>query len=93
MPTISELTIYWNGFLLLFAAATSVTFVFQDMRLTKAHHQIEDLEDTVSQLRTSQEVARDRVSYLYDQLSRVETKVDVKEQIAEAVQEATSKAD
>ena len=35
------------------------------------------MQERVRKLETSAEIARDRVTYLYDQLSRVETKADV----------------
>lgn len=50
-------------------------------------HKQHKQEDAINELKMEVMVARDRVTHLYDQVNRVETKVDVQDQLQE-IQEA-----
>lgn len=83
MSSISDLYYMLSGVTLLFFAASSFALIHLYDNVGKLKEQLKDLK-------TSAEIARDRVSYLYDQVSRVETKVDVKETLEdlhEAIQD------
>lgn len=78
---IMDLTMWASGiFMVLVALNGFLTFHLWD--------KITHLKDDVQELKASLETSRDRVTYLYDQVNRVETKVDVKDQIEQIVQEA-----
>jgi hypothetical protein len=66
---------------------TLIFFAVSSFFLVHLHDQVGKMKHTIQEMKNSQEIARDRVSYLYDQVSRVETKVDVKDTL-EAIQEA-----
>ena len=85
MNNVPDLLYALMGLTLLFFAASSMAHIHLWDTAGK-------LKEDIRSLKSSMEIARDRVSYLYDQVSRVETKVDISdklEEIQEALQEAS----
>ncbi len=77
MPNDPIVLLYAVGILQL--VSTMVTGLFIIHLIDKQAHQ----KDKIASLETSIEISRDRVTYLYDQLSRVETKVDINDKLEE----------
>ena len=74
MNNVPDLLYALMGLTLLFFAASSMAHIHLWDTAGK-------LKEDIRSLKSSMEIARDRVSYLYDQVSRVETKVDVQDTI------------